>query len=145
MKSLTFITTLFLTLTVNSTEVVPEYLKGGIITVTLKDGKTYEFSADEYAVVKRGSKSLAIMGIPEVVRSAPETQERRHRHIISGELVFSNSGRLKTESTASTVNVETKKRIGVGAQYQLGITDDLYLGGRIDTNGGAGLNLGVGF
>lgn len=36
----------------------PEYLQGGTITVTLKNGKTYTYSTDEYAVVKRGSKSI---------------------------------------------------------------------------------------
>lgn len=36
---------------------MPEYMKDGKITVTLKDGKTYEFSTNEYMVVKRGVKA----------------------------------------------------------------------------------------
>lgn len=47
-----FLLFMFLSETVFAQE-VPEYLKGGTIEVTLKTGEKYQFSADEYAVVKR--------------------------------------------------------------------------------------------
>ena len=128
---------------------VPKYLKDGTITVTLKDGKSYSFPANDYAVVRRGSKQVEPKA-PELAaaepakKSAPQEQKRL-KHIISGELVHSNSGELNTKSTPSTIDVENKKKLGVGVQYQYNLVDDLFLGGRIDTNGGTAVNVGVGF
>lgn len=124
----------------------PEYMKGGTITVTLKDGKTYTYSTDEYAVVKRGPKSVESEKPAAVaLEKAPEQSvQAAHQNILSLGLVRSKRG-LRVSETASTVEVENKKEIGVSVQYQRLISDDLYLGGQIDTNQGVGINLGVGF
>lgn len=127
---------------------VPKYLQDAVITVKLKSGKEYTYSANEYAVVKRGQKKLpAEQGSVEVARverSEPK-QSKSHKHIISGELLSSRNGELSEKSTSSTVDVETKRKVGVGIMYQNNIYKDLYIGGRIDSNGGAGVNIGVGF
>lgn len=135
-------------------EDIPTYLKDGVITVTLKDGKQYTFSANEYKVVKRGSKAKAEVA-QEETKPAQEAQvqhrvviitekDQRHKHIVSGELVRSKNG-LDTTTQANEVDIKTKKEIGVGIQYQYNIYRDLYLGGRFDSNGGTGINFGVGF
>lgn len=127
---------------------IPKYLQDAVITVKLKSGKEYTHSANEYAVVKRGQKKLPIeQGVAEVARTKrPEPkQSKPHKHIISGELLSSRNGELSEKSTGSTVDVETKRKVGVGIMYQNNIYKDLYIGGRIDSNGGARVNIGVGF
>jgi len=132
---------------------VPKYLKDGKITVTLKNGKTYEYSANEYMVVKRKDKATPtkiVAAAPvvtdegtKVVRSEP-AEQKRHKHIVSVEAMNSQRG-LRSSTSPNMVDVETKREFGLGLQYQNNFYKDLYLGGRIDTNGGAGVNLGLGF
>jgi hypothetical protein len=129
---------------------VPAYLKDGTITVTLKNGKQYTFSANDYMVVKRGAKSpkleLAekeVSALKEKV-SAQAKEPKRTKHIVSAEAIHSNRG-LDTSSSANHVDVKSQKQLGLGLQYQYNVYEDLYMGGRIDTNGGTGLNFGIGF
>lgn len=70
---------------------------------------------------------------------------KRHKHIISGELLSSANGELKTSSGQSTSTIRSRHKAGVGLIYQNNIYKDLYLGGRVDTNGGVGVTLGIGF
>lgn len=132
-------------------EDIPTYLRDGVITVTLKDGKQYTFSANEYKVVKRESSAK----ISQVTTASKQAQEqvnqsaqpevaKRHKHIVSGELVRSKNG-LDTTTRSNEVDIKTKKELGVGIQYQYNVYEDLYMGGRVDSNGGAGINIGVGF
>jgi hypothetical protein len=125
----------------------PDFLKDGQITVKLKNGKEYIFSSNEYMVVKRGSKinSLAMTTEQQDIeqRQRDEQKSKGFKHIISGELVTSESG-LNVDSNNNTTIVESRRRIGVGLQYQHNVKDNLYIGGRVDTNGGAGLNVGFG-
>jgi hypothetical protein len=125
----------------------PDFLKDGQITVKLKNGKEYIFSSNEYMVVKRGSKinSLAMTTEQQDIeqRQRDEQKSKGFKHIISGELVTSESG-LNVDSNNNATIVESRRRIGVGLQYQHNVKDNLYIGGRVDTNGGAGLNVGFG-
>lgn len=138
-------------------EDIPTYLKDGVITVTLKDGKQYTFSTNEYKVVKRDSETKKLIEKLQAVAEPKQDQEqvqhriiiiteeaKKHKHIVSGELVRSKNG-LEVTNGANEVDVKTKKEIGVGIQYQYNIYRDLYLGGRFDSNGGTGINFGVGF
>ena len=74
-----------------------------------------------------------------------ENQKKKSKHIISGEISRSFSGRLNTKTYSNETDIEVKKRTGVGIMYQYNFIDNLYLGGRIDSNGGVGINLGLGF
>jgi hypothetical protein len=151
MKKLMLMIMLLMSTMIFANEQAPAYLKDGVITVTLKNGKTYTFSANEYMVVKRGAKSskneLAALPVKEVENNrkpAVDPVEKRLKHIVSGEVLRSNRG-LDTSTSANQVDVKNRKQIGVGIQYQYNVYKDLFLGGRVDTNGGAGVNLGVGF
>jgi hypothetical protein len=127
---------------------VPKYLQDGVITVTLKSGKVFTYSANEYAVVRRGSKKPEVkIELAEAVPTKAPAKEapKRNKHIISGEIVSSNSGDLDVNKGASKVDVESKRELGLGLQYQYNFVDDLYGGVRVDTNGGAAANIGVGF
>ncbi len=148
MKKLLILMALF-TSTVNAEE-IPKYLKDGEITVKLKNGKTYTYSTNEYKVVKRGNPVLlgdSPMTVSESLKKGVESenQKKKSKHIISGEISRSFSGRLNTNTYPNETDVEVRKRTGVGIMYQYNFIDNLYLGGRIDSNGGAGINLGLGF
>lgn len=157
MKYLLTIALVLSSLTVSAQE-RPAYLKDAVITVKLTNGKEYKYSANEYAVVKRNSETKRLVERLQAVPgidSAQEAQvqhrvviitekEQRHKHIVSGELVRSKNG-LEVNNGANEVDIKTKKEIGVGIQYQYNIYRDLYLGGRFDSNGGTGINFGVGF
>jgi hypothetical protein len=126
----------------------PKYLKDAVITVTLKGGKQYSYSANEYAVIKRNSKpsiQLAETQKQEEVKQVVKASEpKRLRHIVSGELLRSNGG-FDSKSSGSQVKVESRKKMGVGLMYQYNVYKDMFLGGRLDSNGRTGINVGVGF
>jgi hypothetical protein len=148
MKKLSLILlSLLLTIPAIANEKPPKYLEDAVITVTLKSGKQYSYSANEYMVVKRGAKKVEIARAPETEK--PERivfeGQKRLKHIVSGELVNSHSGELDTSKSSSEIGVKNKRQMGVGLQYQYNIHKDVYMGGRLDTNGGAGLSLGLGF
>jgi len=135
-------------------EDVPAFMKDAEITVKTRDGKEYKFSGNEYKVVKRGN-TAAVKTIPFIV-SAPNCSDHEvqvaqrdetrssHKNIISVEAVRSQYG-FDYSATGSTHTVSTQYRLGVGLQYQRNIHKDLYLGGRLDSNSGAAVNLGLGF
>lgn len=145
---------------------VPSYLKDGKISVTLTDGKVYNFSANEYMVVKRNSETKRLiekLQAVEVTDSAQkeekltplslflarkieqlEKNKPRQSHIVSIELVESQYG-LNRSSYNNRTFVNSKTRLGGGVMYQNNIYKDLYLGGRLDSNGAKGLNIGLGF
>lgn len=127
----------------------PDFLKGGTITVTLKDGKTYTFSADEYAVVRRGSESpsLQVTKLEDEQEDdlvLPPEQAPADKNIVSIGAVYGKN-RLKTSEDGSKIAVESDRTLGVQLQYQRLIDEKLYLGGQADSNGNVGVNVGVGF
>lgn len=126
----------------------PSYLQGATITVTLKNGKTYTFSADEYAVVKRGEETPL-----QVTKLEDETEEKLvlppeevvgHKNIVSVGAVYGKN-KLKTSETGNKFEVESDRTLGLQLQYQRRMDDKVYLGGQADTNGNVGVNVGVGF
>lgn len=148
---------LTLTMTVPAFAVgpAPKELQGGTITVTLKDGKTYTFSSDEYAVVKRGTEEkvftksegeeIAKTHLDEGRKQGEQSaKDAQPKNIVSIGAVRSKNG-FDTEMTNSTVDVKSRKDIGASFQYQRRVTEKVYLGGRADTNGGAEINAGYGF
>ena len=147
MKSIiTFLTVVCLSIPAFAVGPAPKELEGGVITVTLKDGKVYTFSSDEYAVVKRGQE-------PELILEAEEESEKVlvavpdlpvHRNIISIGVIHSQNG-FNVGSNPSVVSVETKEQLGGQLQYQRRMDKRVYVGGQIDTNGGVGASMGVGF
>lgn len=136
----------------------PAYLKDAVITVTLTNGKEYKYSANEYAVIKRNAKAKEVESLA-VFEKSPEDKNRelfkqsldtqaianaKKKNILSVGAVSSQKG-FSTSSSASTINVDTKRKIGGELMYQNNIYKDYYLGGRLDTNGGGSVNFGIGF
>lgn len=82
MKKLALILTMF-AMPALAVGPAPEYLQGGTITVTLKNGKTYTYSADEYAVVKRGAKSAPSAEEGSEQASVPVAEPKKSKHRLS--------------------------------------------------------------
>jgi hypothetical protein len=127
----------------------PEALKGGKVTVTLADGKTYTFSSDEFAVVRRGTESAQVAKAEEKARESYEKGveqglSEQPKNILSVGLLSSQKG-FETSMSPSTVDVNTKRRLGVSFQFQRRVLDDKFIGIRVDTNGGFEGNVGIGF
>lgn len=126
----------------------PSYLQGATITVTLKNGKTYTFSADEYAVVKRGQEpSLQVTKLEDDTEEKlvlPPEEVVGHKNIVSVGAVYGKN-KLKTSETGNKFEVESDRTLGLQLQYQRRMDDKVYLGGQADTNGNVGVNVGVGF
>lgn len=148
MKTLLTVILAALTFSATANDFPPEFLKDGTITIALKNGKTYTFSTNTHMVVKRGVKKLPQENGVIVTKIVKEEKTadggKRLRHIVSGEVLRSNRS-LSTSVSANEVEVRNQKELGLGVQYQYNFHGDLFLGGRVDTNGGAGLSLGVGF
>lgn len=150
MKNFTiFLVALVLSIPAMAVGPAPSYLQGATITVALKNGKTYTFSADEYAVVKRGEETpLQVTKLEEDERELvlPEVVRVERKNIVSVGVVNGTSQNLRTSSSSSHVEVKTERRTGVQAQYQRLINDrGAYLGVQADTNENVGVSLGVGF
>lgn len=139
MKKIILVLILFLAIPSFAND-IPSYLKDGTITVTLKDGKTYTFSTNEYKVVSR--KQVKTQLVNPVLTKVEHKETKKN--LVSIEAVSSQNG-LDVEHSASTTNVETKRKVGAGLMYQRNFYKNYWFGGRVDSNGGGALNLGVGF
>lgn len=129
---------------------MPEYMKDGTITVTLKDGTKYTYSTNEYMVVKRHRDKHKVN---DTINDSftyqcnaynQHKQIERHKNIISLGFTRSNRG-LNVKEESNSVEISTKKEVGAQLQYQHNLIKDFYLGGQLDTNGGVGLSIGFGF
>lgn len=109
----------------------PKYIKGGEVEVILKDGSTYKFSSDKYAVIPRTKKNKA--KVP------------RKKHILSGKATSSYS-KLNSQSIGANIQeIENTRVLGIGVQYQYEYINDRYVGGGVDSHGNLEFSLGVGF
>lgn len=134
---------------------MPTYMKGGVIVVTLKDGKSYKFAAETYAVVKRDAKSkptfCCVSGSSShssvVEATAPSSSQgpaSSKKNILSLGLVHSNHG-FDVSNNGNTVDVEQKKAFAGSVMYQRQVKDNLYVGGRLDAHGSKEVNAGFAF
>lgn len=124
-------------------ESVPEYMKGATITVKTKDGKEYNFSGEEYKVVKREVvlEKNETTNHPEMAKNAPE---EANKNILSLEIMQGQHGQTVTDNSLETV-VKTKRKLGFGLQYQRNVMQNYYLGVRVDTLGNFGGSIGLEF
>lgn len=130
-----FITLLFLTTAVMAEE-PPKFLKDANITVTLKDGKQYTFTANEWKVVPRLDK-VKVNERTVVVQS-----EQNNRLTILGGV---GPKGLNVTKSQDEITVENKKEGVFGLGYSRKITKRFSLGGQVISNGTYTLDLGVDF
>lgn len=115
-------------------EAPPQWMKDGVITVKLKDGKEYKFSTNEFKVVKRGSKTKQ-EAAPQVtpVASAPTKTPaaKPNRLMVHGGVGFDG---LSTKVNSNDVVVKEKREPVFGLSYQRLVVDDVSFGASIFTN-----------
>lgn len=118
---------------------LPSGLEGGKVTITLKDGHSYEVKSEEYAVVKRKQN-----GVKTVFVYNPNKEARRNTVKVFGGV---GSTGLKATSSGSSVSVEQTYGLNTGFGYERELSDELSLdvlavGNQYGITGGL---LGVGF
>lgn len=102
---------------------MPSYMKDGKITVTLKDGRKYEFSTNEYMVVKReGPKDVVI----EVDGEGKRTVHQSPAIVVGGPntvKAFGGAGpsgiKVTTGPTSVTIEQDYGAIYGLGYSRQL--------------------------
>lgn len=145
MKHLMITLALMFSMTAQAEE-VPSYLKDGVITVTLKDGKVYTFSANEYKVVKRGAKAKPIAKVEKSEQQAPAAPvQESHKNRISLLVGHGLTGKMNISSGPSTVDVQQDRDVIGGVMLQRDLNKDYHLMGGALTNKTFLLGVGVGF
>ena len=129
---------------VSYAEEAPAYMKDGKIVVTLKSGKTYEYSTNEWMVVRRGAKKL----VPVDVAASPdqrhfaEPEHNKNRVRLMGGI---GPVGLKDQQIGSRLHIETKYGLVGGLGYDRQISNKFSLGVAGYTNGTARLGVGLDF
>jgi len=151
MKNLILITALiFLSLNSFSQE-VPDYLKDGTITVTLKDGKTYKFSSNEYAVVLRKPKQDVLIPVIAKLEQKEETPSKAapelpyYKNRISLAVGYGLNGKQSVNSGPNTADIEQKKGAVGGLILQHDLNREYHILGEALTNQTFMFGFGKGF
>jgi hypothetical protein len=152
MRSFILIMTLIL-LSLNAFgQEVPAYLKDGTITVTLKDGKSYKFSSNEYAVVLRKPKAPVMIPVIGVVEQKEETpiskevpQSPNYKNRIGFLVGYGLNGKQKVSSGPNAVDIEQKKGVVGGLILQHDLNKEYHILGEALTNETFMLGVGKGF
>lgn len=151
MKKLILILSL-VTLSLNAFgQETPAYLKDGVITVTLKSGKSYTFSANEYAVVSRKAKPSIPVLAPIAQTEAPAASPKQspaapeYKNRISLVIGHGLNGKQSVSSGPNTVDVEQKKGAVGGVILQRDLNREYHIMGGGMTNQTFFLGVGKGF
>lgn len=126
--------------TVVLAEEPPAFLKDASIVVTLKDGKQYTFSTDQWKVVPRLDKEAVIceQGTPVIT----EVESANRIRFMGG---FGPQGDISITSSATEISVSTDTGPVFGLGYDRKISKKFSLGGQVISNGTYTLGLGVDF
>ena len=142
MKNLIILVTLLFSV---SALAKPKYLEGATVTVTLKNGKTYTYSSEEMAVVKRDNMKLPVVAQTlKAIKEKKIVPNKLNRIYITAGV--GNSGRLETETDGSRYKTGIKRGevFGVGIQRKIN-KGDYNVGLQIQNNGTTSLSVGQDF
>jgi hypothetical protein len=122
-------------------DVPPAYMKDAVITVTLKNGKTYTYSANEYKVVRRGTGhgpqvKAAIAKMEHFLRQ----EERKNRVTLHAGIGF--NGNTITSTPNQTV-IEDKRAPVFGISYSRELGERYSITGTALTNSTFLLGVGL--
>lgn len=98
-------------------EALPEYMKDGEITVKLKDGKTYTFSANQMKVVPRKEKKKAVSAPEQTITKQTEEKAKYDKNSL---LLHAGLGRMGLQSKYNNGQHQISERDQVpvgGATY----------------------------
>jgi hypothetical protein len=124
----------------------PVLLKDGKIVTTLRNGKKFSFSSNEYMVVKRKAKVIekkkeAKEKIVIMYKTVVEPKPNRIR-VIGG---VGPGGKFSESVNGNFVDVKNKTRSIGGVGYDRMLNKDVSVGGQALSNGTFGLSLGLDF
>lgn len=120
-----------------------------MITVTLKSGKSYTFSSNEYAVVLRKPKAPILIPVigsveqKEEPKATPEAPQYKNR--ISLVIGHGLNGKQSVSSGPNQVDVEQKKGAVGGVILQRDLNREYHILGGAMTNQTFMLGVGKGF
>lgn len=122
---------------------VPNYLKGATITVRLKDGRESQVPAEKFKVVPRKQQFIVTRTEQATLERCVTNQPRKNRASLVGG--YGAQGGLKTTTSGTTVEVESRTGPTGGAQYQRMINDRFSVGVQGQTNKTGSVLFGVDF
>ena len=125
---------------------MPEYMRDGVINVTLKNGRTYTFSLNEYKVVRRGSGAEVAPDAGDEVPAqrvvylpAPQAEEHPNRLTLHGGGGYNG---LDVVKLPGLVQVSQAQAFVWGATYARKLNDRFSVSGTWLSNS---ITLGVGY
>lgn len=146
----TFIVVTVFFMAIDVANAMPKYLEGATVTVTLKNGKKYEYSSEEMAVVKRKNinanveKVKVAKKIMKALKDKKIVPNKKNRVYVLGG--YGNTGDLDSSTNGSRYKVEHEKGAVGGIGYQRKVGDgDVNVGVQVQTNGTTSLSLGTDF
>ena len=128
---------------------VPSYLKDAVITVKLKNGKEYTFSANTHAVVARDSSNS--LKPAQVITVEKETVVEKAVYLeckAPNRLrVFAGRGPsgVRVDRNVDSIKVKSDMKAVGGVGYDRMIDEQVSVGAQLMSNGTATLGLGVDF
>lgn len=136
------------TLAFADASVTPPFLKDATITVTLKSGKTYTFSANDHAVVRREKSARQTIVVEKLVEKECKITESQTRAAKPNRLrVFGGRGPdgIKTSESNGVVTLSPSQGAVGGFGYDRSLNDDVSIGGQVMSNETITLGLGLDF
>lgn len=144
-----FIALATLLFTVSATAQMPKYLEGATVTVTLKNGKTYEYKSEKMAVVPRenlGANALKVAGFDTLHKKVVNKElVKNKKNRVYGLIGYGLNGDQDVSKNGNVHSVEAGKGGILGAGYMRKVSDDINVGIQIQTNGTGGLTIGTDF
>jgi len=121
---------------------VPSHLKGATIIVRLADGRETTVPAEQFKVVPR-QQQFIVTKTKQLDKTVCSAEVNKNRVSLLG----GNGPKegLTRTVDGNTVTVESKTGVVSGLQYQRLITDRISVGGQIQSNESALINVGLDF
>lgn len=128
---------------------MPKYLEGATVTVTLKNGKTYEYKSEKMAVVPRENiniNAVKVAGFDTLHKKVVKKElVKNKKNRIYGLIGRGNTGKLDVSTDGSRYSVEQEKGTVGGIGYQRKLDETINIGIQIQNNDTTSLSLGVDF
>lgn len=121
---------------------MPAHLEGATIIVRLKDGRESVVPAEKYKVVPRQQQFIVTKTSRTSALVCVDEKDRNRVSLLGGK---GPKGGLDVNRSGDTVTVESQYGAVGGLQYQRLITEDISVGGQVQTNDSIMLNIGLDF
>ena len=128
---------------------IPKYLEGATVVVKLKNGKTYEYKSEEYAVVPRENlqiNALKVAGFDKLHKKIVNKEiVKNKRNRVFGLLGQGPTGELDVSTNGNEYSIKHDRGAVWGLGYQRKMDDDFNLGVIIQNNQTTSFSLGKDF